>query len=156
MVLYIMTEIVSNHYYLILLTGLRLENAFQLSRSRLKFCKSCANNWDVFSIMHINARSLLKSLDKLKLIMMNMQTHFVIGVTETWLNDATSELVNIMGTILFQTIGYRNQVEELVFMDLYQNMDPPVDSVHGPFHGPGPWTIPVDHPSSLMSRFDPN
>ena len=48
--------------------------------------------------MHINARSLLKSLDKLKLIMMNMQTPpSVIGVTETWLNDATSELVNIIG-----------------------------------------------------------
>ena len=44
------------------------------ARSRLKFCISSANNGDVFSIMHINARSLLKSLDKLKLIMMNMQT----------------------------------------------------------------------------------
>ena len=54
---------------------------------------SIANNADVFSIMHINARSLLKNLDKVKLIMMNMQTPpSVIGVTQTWLNDATSEL----------------------------------------------------------------
>lgn len=68
--------------------------------------------------MHINARSLLKNLDNFKLIMMNMQTPpSVIGVTETWLNDATSELVGILpGTILFQIIGYLNQVEESVFI----------------------------------------
>ena len=51
------------------------------------------SNGNVFSITHINARSLLKSLDKLKLIMINMQTPpSVLGITETWLNDATSEL----------------------------------------------------------------
>ena len=87
--------------------------------------------------MHINARSLLKSLDKLKLIMMNLQTPpSVIGLTETWLNDTTSELVNIIG--LFQTNGYLNQVEELVFMDLYKIWTTPVDPIHGPLHGPGP------------------
>ena len=59
----------------------------------LNYQSSIANIGNVFSIIHINARSLLKSLDKVKLIMMNMQTPpSVIGITETWLNDATSEL----------------------------------------------------------------
>ena len=108
MVLYIMTEIVSNQYYLILLTGLRLGICFPVisiptdilnlvffvvNMSLKDNQSSIANNGNVFSIMHINARSLLKSLDKLKLIMMNMQTPpSVIGITETWLNDATAEL----------------------------------------------------------------
>ena len=59
--------------------------------------------------------------------MMNMQTpSSVMGVTETWLNDATSELVNIIGHNFMSNHRISNQVEESVFMD----------------HpcGPGPWT----------------
>ena len=95
---------------------------------------SIANNGDVFSIMHINARSLLKSLDKLKLIMMNMQTPpSVICVTETCLNDATSELVNIIG---HNYISNHRRISKsgggVGVYGLIQNMDHPC--------GPGPWT----------------
>ena len=61
---------------------------------------SIANSGDVFSIMHINARSFLKNLDKLKLIMMNKYantTFRYLMSRETWLHDATSELINIIG-----------------------------------------------------------
>ena len=48
--------------------------------------------------MHLNTRSLLGNFDKLNLLLGNLQVpFFVIGVSETWLNDATSELVNITG-----------------------------------------------------------
>ena len=48
--------------------------------------------------MHLNTRSLLGNFDKLNLLLRNLQVPFsVIGVSETWLNDATSELVNITG-----------------------------------------------------------
>ena len=29
----------------------------------------------------------------------------------------------------------------------------PVDLGHGPLHGPGQWTIPVDHPKLLKRNF---
>ena len=83
--------------------------------------------------MHINARSLLKSLDKLKLIMMNMQTPpYVIGVTETWLNDATSELVNIIGYNFISNHRISKSGGGVGIYELIQNMDQPC--------GPGPWT----------------
>ena len=51
-----------------------------------------------FSIMHLNARSLLKNLDQLNLILKNLNRTFsVLGVSETWLTESTSELVNIAG-----------------------------------------------------------
>ena len=82
--------------------------------------------------MHINARSFLKSLDKLKLIMMNMQTPpSVIGVTETWLNDATSELVNI-GYNFISNHRISKSGGGVGIYGLIQNMDHPC--------GPGPWT----------------
>ena len=56
------------------------------------------NNIPSFSIMHLNTRSLLGNFDKLNLLLGNLQVPFsVIGISETWLNDATSELVNITG-----------------------------------------------------------
>ena len=92
---------------------------------------SIANNGDVFSIMHINARSLLKNLDKLKRIMMNMQTPpSVIGVTETWLNDATSALVNIIGYNFISNHRISKSVGGVGINGLIQNMDHPC--------GPGP------------------
>ena len=154
-----MTEIVSNHYYLILLTGLSLAISFpvisiptQILNVVLPCCNyivegdvnnqsSIANNGDVFSNMHINARSLLKNLNKLKLIMVNMQTPpSVIRVTETWLNDATSKLVNIIGYNFISNQRISKLSGGVGIYGLIQNMDHPC--------GPGPWTIPVDHPSS--------
>ena len=83
--------------------------------------------------MHINAVSLLKSLDKLKLIMMNMQTPpSVIGVTETWLNDATSELVNIIGYNFISNHRISKSGGGVGIYGLIQNMDHPC--------GLGPWT----------------
>ena len=56
------------------------------------------NNTANFSIMHLNARSLLGNFDKVNLLLNNIRKPFsIIGVSETWLNDATSELVNITG-----------------------------------------------------------
>ena len=51
-----------------------------------------------FSIMHLNARSLLKNLDQLNLMLGSLKKSFsVIGISETWLTDCTAELVNITG-----------------------------------------------------------
>ena len=51
-----------------------------------------------FSIMHLNARSLLKNLDQLNLMLGNLKKSFaVIGISETWLTECTAELVNITG-----------------------------------------------------------
>ena len=44
--------------------------------------------------MHLNARSLIGYFDKFKIFLANMQKSFsVIGVTETWLNGLTSDLM---------------------------------------------------------------
>ena len=49
-----------------------------------------------FSIIHLNARSLLKNLNKLNQMLRNFKKPFsVIGVSETWLADCTAELVDI-------------------------------------------------------------
>ena len=46
--------------------------------------------------MHLNARSLFGNFDKVNVLLNNIHKPFsVIGVSETWLNDTTSELVNI-------------------------------------------------------------
>ena len=51
-----------------------------------------------FSIILLNARSLLKNLDKLNLVLGSLKKPFsVIGISETWLTDCTAELVNITG-----------------------------------------------------------
>lgn len=56
------------------------------------------NNNVNFSVMHLNARSLLGNLDKFKLMLGNLRNLFsVIGVSETWLNDTTAEQVDITG-----------------------------------------------------------
>ena len=50
------------------------------------------------SVMHLNARSLLKNLDQLNLMLGSFKKSFsVIGFSETWLTDCTVELVNITG-----------------------------------------------------------
>ena len=52
---------------------------------------------ETFSLMHLNARSLIGNFDKFEILLANLRKSFsVIGVTETWLNDLTSDLVNII------------------------------------------------------------
>ena len=59
---------------------------------------SSFNEKSMFSILHLNARSLLKNLDQLNLILKNLNRAFsVLGVSETWLTNSTAELVNITG-----------------------------------------------------------
>ena len=51
-----------------------------------------------FSLLHVNARSLLSSFDDLKSLAANSrQTFTAIGISETWLNDNTSDRVNLPG-----------------------------------------------------------
>jgi hypothetical protein len=51
-----------------------------------------------FSLLHVNARSLLSSFDDLKTLAANSRQSFTaIGISETWLNDTTSDRVNLPG-----------------------------------------------------------
>ena len=53
-----------------------------------------------FSVFHVNIRSLLGKLDDIKSLVANMHQPFsVIGISETWLNDTTQDLVNLPGYI---------------------------------------------------------
>jgi hypothetical protein len=48
--------------------------------------------------LHLNSRSLLGNFDKFQSLIANLNNTFsLIGVTETWLNDQTSDTVNIPG-----------------------------------------------------------
>ena len=59
---------------------------------------SSFNEESTFLILHLNARSLLKNLDQLNFILKSLKRAFsVVSVSETWLTDSTSELVNITG-----------------------------------------------------------
>jgi hypothetical protein len=56
------------------------------------------NNNNNFSLMHLNVRSLLGNFDKFKILLSNIKKPFsVIGITETWLNDQTYDLIDISG-----------------------------------------------------------
>ena len=59
-------------------------------------------------------------------------TTSVIGVTETWLNDATSELGNIIGYNFISNHRISKSGGGVGIYGLIQNMDHPC--------GPGPWT----------------
>ena len=51
-----------------------------------------------FSVLHINARSLLNKLADMKSLLVNMPHPFsAIGISETWLTDEMQYLVNISG-----------------------------------------------------------
>ena len=66
--------------------------------------------------MHSNARSLLANFDKFNLILANLKKSFsVIGVSETWLSDHTSVLVNITGQeiIMISCTGTVLSIESL-------------------------------------------
>ena len=48
--------------------------------------------------MHVNSRSLKCNLNRLTDLLFSLELQFsVIGVTETWLNDSSAQLVNIDG-----------------------------------------------------------
>ena len=51
-----------------------------------------------FSLLHVNAHSLHSSFDDLKSLVENScQSFTAIGISETWLNDTTSDRVNLPG-----------------------------------------------------------
>ena len=51
-----------------------------------------------FSFLHLNARSLAGHFDKSKMLLSRLSVSFpVIGVTETWLSDLTTDSVDISG-----------------------------------------------------------
>lgn len=59
---------------------------------------TAARNDNDLSVLHLNARSLYVNFEKFNQILGWLDHSFsVIGVTETWLNEATSDLVNIPG-----------------------------------------------------------
>jgi len=60
----------------------------------------------MFSILHLNARSLLRNLDQLNLLLFkNLKRLFSgLGVSETWLTNSSSELVNFAGINMFPIV----------------------------------------------------
>ena len=51
-----------------------------------------------FSLLHLNCRSLLGHFDDFKSLIANLHKSFcAIGISETWLNDQTFDLVNVPG-----------------------------------------------------------
>ena len=53
---------------------------------------------ETFSLMHLNTKSLIGNFDKFEILLTNLRKSFsVIAITETWLNDLTSDLVNMPG-----------------------------------------------------------
>jgi hypothetical protein len=63
--------------------------------------------------MHVNSRSLRCNLNRLTDLLFSLELQFsVIGVTETWLNDSSAQLVNIDGLILFQNVDRIGLKEE--------------------------------------------
>ena len=56
------------------------------------------HNPSYFSVLHLNARSLSKNIDNLKLLLGSLQKSFyAICVSETWLTDLSSDEVEIPG-----------------------------------------------------------
>ena len=51
-----------------------------------------------FTILHINARSLNKNIDKILLLLTDFNLKFtIIAITETWANEAKNYFLNIPG-----------------------------------------------------------
>ena len=51
-----------------------------------------------FSILHINARSLVKNFDSILIYIASLQHTFtVIAISETWITDSNDSLINIPG-----------------------------------------------------------
>ena len=61
-------------------------------------------NHNVFSLCHINIRSLKANLTSFEICLQNLEFQFsVIGMTETWLTDYYSDLYNILGYNFVET-----------------------------------------------------
>ena len=70
-----------------------------------------------FSVLHLNARSLLNKLADMKSLLVNMPHPFsAIGISETWLTDETQDLVNISGYKFYLTTELKKLVVELAYM----------------------------------------
>ena len=62
-------------------------------------------NHQVFSLCHMNIRSLKANLTSFEICLQNLQFQFsVIGMTETWLTDSNSDLYNILGYNFVETL----------------------------------------------------
>ena len=58
------------------------------------------------SILHLNARSLYGNFGKFKQLLGLLDHEFsVIGISETWLNDSTLNLVDLLAITLSQIMG---------------------------------------------------
>ena len=70
-----------------------------------------------FSVFHVNIRSLLGKLDDIKSLVANMHQPFsVIGISETWLNDTTQDLVNLPGYSFLSNHRTTNPVVVLAYI----------------------------------------
>ena len=59
---------------------------------------------NVFSLCHINIRSMKANLTSFEICLQNLEFEFsVIGITETWLTDSNSDLYNINGFNFVET-----------------------------------------------------
>ena len=58
---------------------------------------------NLFSLCHINIRSLRANLSSLELTLNKLRIHFTAGVSETWLTDHNCDLYNIEGYNLIET-----------------------------------------------------
>ena len=70
-----------------------------------------------FSLLHLNARSLLKNFDKFTQLLDSSQHEFsAIGISETWLNDINEDYVNITGYRSSHGIEWAGLVEAQAFI----------------------------------------
>jgi hypothetical protein len=75
---------------------------------------------DKFSILHINAHSLLHKLDKLELLIQSSYLDLdIVAVSETWESKLTSDLLNIPGFIKIS--NYRDDERKGGGVALYVN-----------------------------------
>ena len=73
-------------------------------------------NHQVFSLCHMNIRSLKANLTSFEICLQNLQFQFsVIGMTETWLTDSNSDLYNILGYNFVETHRTERSGVVLVF-----------------------------------------
>ena len=78
-----------------------MENSFY---DLIKARTNCLTSENVFSLCHINIRSLRANLFSLEITRDNLKTHFTaIGISETWLNDQNCYLYNNEGYNLIET-----------------------------------------------------
>ena len=73
-------------------------------------------NHHVFSLCHINIRSLKANLTAFEICLQNLEFQFsVIGMTETWLTDSNSDLLISLDTTLLKPTELRDLGVVLVF-----------------------------------------